>query len=124
MSDESTPVATLEPSTLTATLMPGQSILEHKTAALPANLQPPMGDILVSFDLTGSMYEELANVKVNAVNIANAVRGFIPDTNFGVVSHMDYPDSYPYNPVYPDGSDNVWTRHRIPAIILRIIPIS
>ena len=101
MSGETSPVATLEPSTLTATLMPGQSVLEHKIATLPANLQPPMGDILVSFDLTGSMGQELANVKVNAVNIANAVRSIIPDTNFGVVSHMDYPDSYPYNPDYP-----------------------
>jgi hypothetical protein len=71
-------------------LRPGQSIVEHKTATLPANVKPRQGDILFSFDLTGSMEGELNNVKANSQNIMTAVRSEIPDTNFGVVSHMDY----------------------------------
>ena len=69
----------------------GDTFSEHKELHLPADVAPAKGDILICFDLTGSMGGELSNVKNNAINIMNAVRALIPDTRFGVVSHMDYP---------------------------------
>ena len=84
------PAASLTPAALTARLRPGESITESKTAFLPSAVRPPMGDILISFDLTNSMYQELNNIKNNAQNILAAVRNKIPDTRFGLVSHMDY----------------------------------
>jgi|GEM_PF-1373456 len=86
--------ATLTPAELIATLKPGDCITEHKTLILPKDVTPPKGDILFTMDLTGSMWQELANVKTNSVAIMNAVRTLIPDSYFGVVSHMDYPGRY------------------------------
>jgi hypothetical protein len=71
----------------------GDAFLEDKLLHLPAGVTPQMGDILICFDLTGSMWGELNNVRVNAINIMNAVRALIPDSRFGVISHMDY-DGY------------------------------
>lgn len=89
LSPTSTP--TLTPESLVATLRPGESVSESKSLFLPASITPPKADVLICFDLTGSMGEELNNVKTNSVNIINAVRTDIPDSYFGVVSHMDYP---------------------------------
>jgi hypothetical protein len=85
---------TLTPATLTATLRPGESVPEHKVLNLPAQYLPPMADVLISFDLTGSMGGELNNVKLNSQNIMTQVQGYIPDSRFGVISHMDYPSSF------------------------------
>lgn len=81
--------AALSPASFSATLLPGQTVTEHKIATLPA--APPKGDVLFMMDLTGSMGGELNNLKVNATNIMTAVAGVIPDAQFGVASHMDYP---------------------------------
>ncbi|MFC1573324.1 vWA domain-containing protein [Candidatus Eisenbacteria bacterium] len=70
----------------------GDTFTEDKLLHLPAGVIPELGDILICFDLTGSMGGELNNVRNNAINIMNAVRAIIPDTRFGVISHMDYDD--------------------------------
>lgn len=101
-------VATLTPSELTATLRSGQCISEHKVLHLPAEVTPPKGDIMFAIDLTGSMGGELSNVKANSVDIMDAIRGLIPDTYFGVVSHMDYNGFFSgceYSATYGSGSD-------------------
>jgi hypothetical protein len=84
----------LTPTSLEATLKPEEAVTETKTACLDG--APPKGDVLFSMDLTGSMWDELATVKANSVNIMNALRVNLPDTWFGVISHMDYPASYNY----------------------------
>ncbi len=84
--------ASLTPASVSAKLKIGESLMEHKFGHVPA--LPPAGDILVMFDLTGSMGGELSNAKANAQNIMNEVKGLIPDTYFGLISHMDYPDYY------------------------------
>ena len=102
---------TLEPATFAATLKPGETVVEHKTATLPA--VPPKGDVVFSMDLTGSMGGELNNMKVNAVAIMNAVAGVISDVQFGVTSYEDYPSSYTscgYSFVYGAGSDRPFRR--------------
>lgn len=108
--------ATLKPEKITATLKPGECIEEHKEAYIPG--APPKGDVIFAIDLTGSMGGEHNNVKVNSINIMNAIRGVIPDTNFGVISHMDYngffsgcgySSSYGGGPDYPYSLDQALT---------------
>jgi hypothetical protein len=100
----------LTPIELSAKLMPGESVSEKKNLFLPPMVTPRRGDIIFCFDLTGSMGGELNNMKINSQNIMTQVRGGIPDSWFGVISHMDYP-TYPnyltscgYMGIYGDGA--------------------
>ena len=86
----------LTPDTLRVTLQAGESVSEHKTLYLPEDAAPAQGDIVFSFDLTGSMGNAIAEVKVNAAALMESVRVLIPDTYFGVISHQDYPMFYDY----------------------------
>ncbi len=87
-SAESGAEPSLTPGEIIATLSAGEFIEEEKTGYIPG--APPKGDVMFAIDLTGSMGGELGNVKNNSINIMNSVRGVISDTNFGVISHMDY----------------------------------
>lgn len=81
-------IGTLTPAELVDTLAAGETVTEEKTASLPA--QADVVDILFAFDNTGSMGGELANLKVNAVDIMNSLAGLISDVQFGLVSFADY----------------------------------
>ena len=70
-------------------LQPGQTYSQTLKAKIAGN--PSKGDIMFILDLTGSMGGVLNTAKANSINIMNALRGLIPDTNFGAISHMDYP---------------------------------
>jgi hypothetical protein len=96
----------LTPDFFEATLYPGDSVVEIKEACIPPI--PPKADILWSFDLTGSMGEELGNVQVNCENIASAINVAIPDSRSGLISHMDYQGNYSscgYTASYGGGPD-------------------
>ena len=82
----------VDPALFTAILTPGQTASEALTVNLPA--APPKGDVLFLFDLTGSMGGALTNLATNAVDIMSAVSNVIPDVNFGLVSHEDYPGTF------------------------------
>lgn len=110
----------LTPDFFEATLYPGESAVEIKEACIPPI--PPKADILWSFDLTGSMGDELENVKVNCENIATAINAFIPDCRSGLISHMDYQgeftscegaytDTYGGGPDHPYSLDQTFTDH-------------
>ncbi len=89
-----------------ATLRPEESHIQTLTGTI--NGGPSVGDMMFVMDLTGSMGGELSNAKVNSVNIMNAIRGLIPNTNFGLISHMDYNGSYTscgYSAQYGGGAD-------------------
>ncbi|WP_162417937.1 vWA domain-containing protein [Cyclobacterium roseum] len=75
-------------SPIEATLMPEESHVQTLTGKI--NGAPSTGDVMFILDLTGSMGGELNTAKTNSINIMNALRGLIPDTNFGAISHMDY----------------------------------
>jgi len=98
--------ASLMPETIVATLRPGESAVETKTASISS--APPKGDILFMMDLTSSMGEELNNVKTNSINIMNSIGSVIADAAFGLVTHMDYTTYYNYicgyYSTYPYGS--------------------
>ncbi len=77
------------------TLLDGTSDIEYKEACVPS--VPPRANLLWSFDLTGSMGEELANVVTNCEMIAEAIAGPggpVQDCEVGLVSHMDYDGIY------------------------------
>lgn len=82
------PTSSLLPATFSATLAEGESVDEIKEGYIMG--APPLGDVMFCMDLTGSMGGELNNAKVNSVNIMNAVGAVISNTQFGVMSHMDY----------------------------------
>jgi len=84
--------SSLTPSLLEATLAAGESITEDKIASIDNAIEK--GDIIFMFDLTGSMKQELNNVKANSMNIMGAIRNVMGDADFGVVSHMDYDGVY------------------------------
>lgn len=109
--------ATLTPESLDVWLSPGQSVIEDKLLFIPEDQLPTKADILICFDLTGSMGGELEEVKKHAIDIMEGVRDLVPDTYFGVISHMDYPSSYSgcgYGAQYGDpvDGDNPYTLNR------------
>jgi hypothetical protein len=68
----------------------------------------PKGDIIFSFDLTGSMADELAVAKTEAINIMNSLDSLISDAQYAVISYMDYPAFYSscgYSSTYGSGID-------------------
>jgi len=95
----------IDPETLTATLMPGESVDETKTVTLPEVI--PKGDVVFGFDLTGSMGGAIDIAKTEAVNIMNSLDALIADSKYAVTSYMDYPGTYSacdYNRLYGDAA--------------------
>jgi len=84
--------ASLMPSTLSATLKPGESVSEMKTVFLLSGR--PKVDVVFSFDLSNSMTGYFAAAKSLALSIMAGLDSFTVDAAFGVVSHMDYPHTY------------------------------
>jgi hypothetical protein len=97
-------VASLTPETLEATLEPGESVSETKSVFLPGII--PKADVIFSFDLTGSMGDELLLAKSEAIDIMNSLDTLISDAWFSVTSFMDYPyyynDYHDYSSTYGD----------------------
>jgi hypothetical protein len=51
-------------------------------------------DIMFVFDATGSMEDEIDEVKSSATNIMSDIRAVIADSRFGLASFADYPRYY------------------------------
>ncbi len=97
----------LYPSEFHAAMFPGESRTETKTICIPPI--PPEADILYSFDMTGSMWEELDQVKENCESIADYIKGCIPGAWAGIVTHKDYPGTFTscgYTNTYGGGSNS------------------
>ncbi|MBN1983185.1 MAG: hypothetical protein JW795_16745, partial [Chitinivibrionales bacterium] len=86
--------ATIEPAQCEATLQPGEDTAFHSRLHLPQGLVPAKSDIILAFDLTGSMDAELDSVKRNTIALIDSIQSRLPDVRFAVLSHMDYPDAY------------------------------
>ncbi len=80
------------PSTLEATLYPGESVAEHKCVTIPD--LPPRVDVILAFDLTGSMGGVIDTAKANAIAVMTQLEATGTDFQFAVVSYMDYPSYY------------------------------
>jgi hypothetical protein len=90
--EESFAVAGLFPSSITATLKPGESLVENKYAVVPRAFK--LADITFAFDTTASMGGMVGKAKAQAIEILEDLSGLIEDGHFAAVSHGDYPGSY------------------------------
>jgi len=84
----------VEPSSVTATLNPGDSINVTKTVHTPAI--PPKPDIVFLADTTSSMSGAIANVKAQAGTIFSQVLGVQALAQFGVAHYTDQNCPNPY----------------------------
>jgi PKD repeat protein len=103
---ESFAIAGLFPSVLSATLSPGESLIETKYAVVPRVFK--LADIILAFDTTGSMGGVIREAQEQGVEIVEDLSGLIEDGQFAVISHGDYParyDSFGYNAGYGGSSD-------------------
>ena len=95
------------PDTIDVMLCPGDCHTE--TLQVDLEKPPPQMDIMFSMDVTSSMDSVLTQMKTDALSIMTNIRTLIPDTNYGVISHRDYPDyNTPmcgYSAVYGDTGD-------------------
>jgi hypothetical protein len=79
----------VDPPTLQLTLAPGASQQVEKTVDVPA--VPAVSDVLIAFDLTGSMGDELDNLQTELQDIIDDLSTAVPDLQMGLVSFEDYP---------------------------------
>jgi len=85
--------ADVAPPTLTATLAAGQSVIATQTVTIPTAY--PMGDVVFSFDCTGSMGTTIAAAKADALDIMSYLSTTTGvNLQYGVASYMDYPHTY------------------------------
>lgn len=84
--------AAISPTTINATLAPGESITETKTVEIPE--VPPKVDVVFAFDLTGSMRGIINTTKNKSTTIMTGLDALGVDINYGVMSYMDYPHNY------------------------------
>jgi hypothetical protein len=81
----------LDPSSVEATIKPGDSLDVAKTVHTPTI--PPIVDVCLLEDLTGSFIDDIGNLQTpgTAEAIFNAVTAASPDAQFAVAGFEDYP---------------------------------
>jgi len=81
----------LDPSSVEATIAPGESFEVDKTVHTPTI--PPIVDVCLLEDLTGSFLDDIGNLQTpgTAEAIFDAVTAASPDAQFAVAGFQDYP---------------------------------
>jgi hypothetical protein len=92
--------AVVTPRLITTTLNAGQTYNAQIQVAI-GEAPVGKGDVMFVIDRTGSMGDEIDQVKTSAVQIMNDIRSQLPFAWFGVGSFMDYPGYFSY-PGYED----------------------
>jgi hypothetical protein len=87
---------TIQPSTNTLTLKPGDSVDETITVTIPKNAGPAKADVYFLADTTGSMREILNAVQAGANSVLAALSGLSADIAFGVGNYKDFASADPY----------------------------
>ena len=82
------------PASVSLTLLPGQSAQVQKS--VETSPIPPMPDIVLLADTTGSMGPAITNVRNNATAIMDAVRAEQADSQFGAAEYRDFNCSDPF----------------------------
>jgi hypothetical protein len=84
----------VSPAEVSFVLSPGECVTVTKTICLPP--APPVVDIVIAFDTTGSMGGEILALRQNVVAFVNGVRQQLPLSNirFALVAIKDYPAFY------------------------------
>jgi hypothetical protein len=86
--------ATLSPPSATLTVAAGASATESKTVDVPA--APPIADIEIAIDTTGSMGPSIAQAKADATALVTAVQAAVPGAQFAIVEFKDQGDTPEY----------------------------
>lgn len=88
------PVATVQPSSLTANLCESQCLTETVTITLPPRDEPTINsmDVVFLLDISSSMDDVLSTVTNESSNIAEGLRTLVADTRFSVGVFSDYDD--------------------------------
>lgn len=89
--DQGCPESPIAPSTVVAVLFPGQSQEVEKCVEVPD--LPPKPDIMILFDTTGSMGDDIATVQAKLGDLISAVNAGTTDPQFGVAKYEDFPFS-------------------------------
>jgi hypothetical protein len=92
-------VAPVVPATVDEELYPGTFITIDKTVTTP--VVPPVVDICLLQDETGSFYDDIENLQTAAPGIYDTIIATSPDAQFAVAGFRDYPQS-------PYGSPGDW----------------
>ncbi len=87
--------AGVDPTSVSATVAPGDSINVNKTVTTPAI--PPKPDIIFLADTTGSMGAAIGSVQSNIGSIISTVLTSAPDAQFGAAQYKDVGDVFVYN---------------------------
>lgn len=106
--------AQVEPARVAASILPGETFDVEKRVTLPEF--PPVLDLVMIVDMSGSYENDLATLKQNGIQIAAEVRRSVPDSRFGLATFVDYPQgvygpatAWPYELVHPlDVNINAW----------------
>ena len=104
--------ASILPSLVEKDLETGECYIVTKTVEIPTILQK--ADIIFAFDLTSSMGDILNTAKIEIGQVMNTLITSYPGVNFtfGVMSYMDYPDTYSscgYNAPYGKTGDYAYS---------------
>jgi len=100
-------VAEVTPEGVTGDLEPGESITVTKTVTTPEI--PPLIDILLLEDETGSFWDDIDNLQDLAPEIWDAIEDSGADFTMGVAGFRDFAQPHPYTyPPYPWGSPGDW----------------
>ena len=91
--------ADIQPRTVERVIFPGGSVDIQKTVTTPE--LPPVVDICLLEDETGSFFDDIANLNTAASGIYDDVVAASPDAQFAVAGFRDYP-------VGPFGSPGDW----------------
>ncbi len=81
----------VDPVSVSATMLPGTSMVVAKT--VHTSTIPPNPDLVFLADTTGSMGTAISNVQTNAVTVMNTVLAAQPTSNFGAASYKDFTNS-------------------------------
>lgn len=103
------------PSYIAHTIPAGGSAVEPRLDVVLGAQAVERADVLILFDLSGSMGSVLNTAKTNAVSIMNSIRTFVPDSAFAAASFVDYPYCYNYagyNACYGVGGDYAYQLNR------------
>jgi hypothetical protein len=99
--------AGISPSSVEATLFPGDSVVIQKAVTTPA--LPPIVDVCLLQDETGSFADDIVNLNTAAPGIYDAIVAASPGAQFAVAGFRDYP-------VNPYGSAGDWVYRLISSM--------
>lgn len=81
----------ISPALVNPLLFPGESEEVEKCVQVPD--LPPKPDIMILFDTTGSMGDDIATVQAKLADLISAVNAGTTDPQFGVANYEDFPFS-------------------------------